>query len=186
MDKMTVSSTPLEGLLELQTKASGDARGKFARLFCDQDFGPVRQNLHFTQINLSDTKHKGTIRGMHLQFPPASEAKLIHCLRGRVFDVAVDVRANSPTFLKWHALELNEETGRAVFIPEGFAHGFQALSDDVQMLYMHTSSWSKQHEFGLRHDDPRLAIRWPLPVTMVSDKDADFDLLGPDFQGVSL
>ncbi len=183
---MEFVATPLEGLFEIRTEASADARGKFSRLFCEQDFSTIRPNLHFTQINLSDTAQQGTIRGMHLQLPPSAEAKYIRCLRGHVFDVAVDVRKDSPTFLQWHAIELGEDNNRAVFIPEGFAHGFQALSDDVQLLYMHTSPWSKQHEYGLRHDDSRLAIHWPLPAAMVSEKDAGFDLIESGFTGIRL
>lgn len=183
---MKFIATPLEGLLEIQIDSYADTRGKFSRLFCEHNFESIRANLHFTQINLSDTGKKGTIRGMHFQAPPAAEAKLIRCLRGRVFDVAVDVRKASPTFLQWHAIELGEDDDRAVFIPEGFAHGFQALSDDVQLIYLHTAPWSKQHESGLRFDDPRLAIGWPLPAAMVSGKDASHDLIGPDFTGISL
>lgn len=183
---MKFISTPLEGLFEIQTDASSDARGKFTRLFCEQDFSPARSHLHFTQINLSDTKLKGTIRGMHLQTPPATEAKLIRCLRGSIFDVAIDVRQESPTFLQWHAVELSEDNDRAVFIPEGFAHGFQSLTDNVQLLYMHTAVWSKQDEYGLRHDDPRLAIQWPLPATMVSEKDANYKLVESGYTGIRL
>ncbi len=186
MGKVKIIGTPLEGLFEIQTLATSDARGRFSRLFCEQDFTPVRVGLHFTQINVSDTTQSGTIRGMHFQTPPAAEAKLIRCLRGRVFDVAIDVRQGSPTFLQWHAVELNADNDRAVFIPEGFAHGFQSLSDDVQLLYMHTAAWSRQHERGLRFDDRRLDIRWPLPVTVVSEKDANYELIESGFAGVRL
>lgn len=183
---MNVIRTPLEGLFEIATSSQEDTRGKFSRLFCEDVFSAVRPGLHFTQINLSETKIKGSIRGMHFQTPPAAEAKLIRCLRGRVFDVAVDVRTASPTFLQWHAVELDDKNNRMVFIPEGFAHGFQTLSDDVQLLYMHTADWSKPHENGLRHDDPRLAITWPLPVAMISEKDSCHKLITPDFSGVHL
>ena len=183
---MKIIGTPLEGLFEIQTLATSDARGRFSRLFCEQDFKPIRADLHFTQINVSDTTQSGTIRGMHFQTPPTAEAKLIRCLRGRVFDVAVDVRQDSPTFLKWHALELNAENNRAVFIPEGFAHGFQSLCDDVQLLYMHTAAWSGENERGLRFDDRRLAIRWPLPVSVVSEKDATLELIESGFTGIRL
>ena len=183
---MKFINTPLQGLFEIQTDASSDTRGKFTRLFCEQDFGHARPHLHFTQINLSDTRQKGTIRGMHFQAPPVAEAKLIRCLRGHVFDVAVDVRHGSRTFLQWHAIELSEQNERAIFIPEGFAHGFQTLCNDAQLLYMHTAPWSKQHEYGLRQDDPRLAIRWPLPATAVSEKDAHYDLIESGFAGIRL
>jgi dTDP-4-dehydrorhamnose 3,5-epimerase len=180
-----MQATPLGGLFEIQTAKIADVRGQFSRLFCEQDFAPIRAELHFTQINLSGTRQRGTVRGMHYQTPPAAEAKLIRCLRGRVFDVAVDIRATSPTFLNWHALELSDDNERAIFIPEGFAHGFQALTDDVQLLYLHTASWTPACEAGLRHDDPRLAIAWPLPVTLISDKDCSYPLIDDSFCGIN-
>ncbi len=183
---MNIVTTPLEGLFEIQTSALNDSRGKFTRLFCEDDFRAVRPSLHFTQINISETKQKGSIRGMHLQTPPVAEAKLVRCLRGRVFDVAVDLRQGSSTFLQWHAVALSEDNDRALFIPEGFAHGFQTLSDDVQLLYMHTAPWSRENEYGLRFDDSRLAIQWPLAATIVSEKDMHYPLIAPDFTGIRL
>jgi dTDP-4-dehydrorhamnose 3,5-epimerase len=123
---------------------------------------------------------------MHFQHPPAAEAKLIRCLRGGVFDVAVDLRAHSPTFLHWHGVELSEDGSRQFFIPEGFAHGFQALTDDVQLLYLHTAAWSREHEAVVRHDDPALSIAWPLPITRVSQKDRNAPLLDGAFDGIYL
>lgn len=181
---MKLIDTPLRGLYEVNTDSLGDSRGRFTRLFCEQELSAIRPRLHFTQINLSDTKQKGTLRGLHFQHAPAAEAKLIRCLRGRVFDVAIDIRKNSPTFLQWHAVELSETNDRAIFIPEGFAHGFQSLSDDVQLLYMHTANWSQQHESGLRHDDPKIAIHWPLTVSNISEKDARLPFTQSDFAGV--
>lgn len=179
-------ATPLDGLYEIRSPTTGDARGRFSRLFCEQDFAAVRTDLHFTQVNLSETIQRHTVRGMHYQKPPAAEAKLIRCLRGRVFDVAIDLRHGSPSFLHWHGVELSEDNGLAVFIPEGFAHGFQSLSDDTQMLYMHTAPWSPELEAGLRHDDPRLAITWPQPVSISSDKDRSYPLIDARFDGVRL
>lgn len=184
MGNVKITATPLEGLYEVCKTTLSDTRGSFSRLFCEQDFEPIRAGLHFTQINLSETRQQGTVRGMHYQTPPNSEAKLIRCLRGRVFDVAVDVRAGSPTFMQWHATELSEDNDLAVFIPEGFAHGFQALTDDVQLLYLHTAPWAPSCEAGLRHDDPRMAIAWPLPVSMISDKDRGYPLIDEGFEGV--
>jgi dTDP-4-dehydrorhamnose 3,5-epimerase len=184
MGELSVRKTPLDGLLEIAGGRVRDERGQFARLFCEQDYAAVRPGLHFTQINLSDTRQKGSIRGMHCQIPPAAEAKLVRCLSGRVFDVAVDLRSGSDTFLQWHALELSGEDDRALFIPEGFAHGFQALSNDAQLLYMHTASWAPALELALRFDDPRLAIAWPLPAGLVSEKDLSYPLVSADFEGV--
>ena len=183
---MKPTSTPLEGLFEIRNTTVADARGRLSRLFCEQDFAPIRSGLHFTQINLSQTKQQGAVRGMHYQSPPAAEAKLIRCVRGRVFDVAVDLRESSLTFLHWHGTELAEDNDLAVFIPEGFAHGFQALSDDVQLLYLHTAPWTPTYEAGLRHDDPRLGIAWPRPVSMISEKDRNYPLIDDRFTGVRL
>lgn len=186
MDKMKYIPTPLQGLYEIETDVHSDTRGKFSRMFCELSFNSIRPGLHFTQINLSETTLKGTIRGMHFQIAPAAEAKLIRCIRGSVLDVAVDVRSSSPTFLQWHAIELSDNKHNAVFIPEGFAHGFQALGDDVQMLYLHTANWSAEHERGLRYDDPRLAIPWPLTAQNVSEKDSRHEFIQTGFSGVSL
>lgn len=184
MSGMRLHPTPLGGLTVIETAPIGDARGRFVRIFCEGELDALRPGLHFTQVNLSTTRHRGAVRGMHFQRAPMAEAKLIRCLRGRVFDVAVDLRAGSPTFLRWHAVELSADGQDQVFIPEGFAHGFQAMDDDVQLLYMHTVAWSREHEGGLRHDDPRLAIEWPLPVTQVSDKDRAAPLLDDGFAGL--
>lgn len=180
---MKLHATPLQGLYLVETMPVEDRRGRFSRLFCEQDFTPIRPSLHFTQINLSETTRKGTIRGMHYQTATAPESKLIRCVRGQVFDVAVDLRRDSPTFLHWHAQELGERSNRAVFIPEGFAHGFQALTDDVELLYLHTAAWTPGAEAGLRYDDPRLAIEWPLPVAVISDRDLGYPLLDGNFAG---
>lgn len=184
MGIVRAQGTPLAGLHEIEHAPVGDARGRFTRLFCEQELGTVRPGLHFTQVNLSETRGRGTVRGLHYQMPPAAEAKLVCCLRGRVFDVAVDLRTGSPTFLHWHAVELAEDNGRAIFIPEGFAHGFQTLTDEVQLLYMHTAPWTPSCEAGLRHDDPRLDIRWPLPAMVVSERDRGHALVDDDFSGV--
>lgn len=181
---LSAEPTPLAGLFGIHGQRVVDERGRFSRLFCEQDFAAFRPGLHFCQVNLSETRQRGSIRGMHYQTPPAAEAKIVRCLRGRVFDVAVDVRSDSCTFLRWHSLELSDENDRAFFIPEGFAHGFQALTDDVQLLYMHTAPWTPACEAGLRYDDPKLAIDWPLPVTVVSGKDRRYPLIDEAFAGV--
>ena len=181
---MTPYPTPLEGMYEIRTSSVADARGRFTRLFCERELTPIRPGLHFTQINLSETRGVGTLRGMHYQKPPAAEAKLIRCLRGRVFDVAVDVRSGSPTFLHWHAVELAEDNDRAVFIPEGFAHGFQTQTEEVHLLYMHTAPWTPTCEAGLRHDDSRIGISWPLEVTSISDRDRGYAFVDASFTGV--
>ena len=138
------------------------------------------------QINLSETRRRGALRGMHFQHPPHAEGKWVRCLRGRVFDVAVDLRRESPAFLRWHAVELSPEKANAFFIPEGCAHGFQALEDDCQLLYLHTAAYAPESEGGVRWDDPRLAIDWPLAVTDISERDLNHPLIGEDFKGLSI
>jgi len=176
--------TPLADLMLVETAAISDERGRFTRVFCQTECDLLRPNLRWAQINISSTFHRGTVRGMHFQYPPAAEAKLIRCLSGRVIDIAVDVRIGSPTFLQWHAVNLDESQPFQVFLPEGFAHGFQALTDDVKLLYLHTVAWSREHEGRLRYDDPALGIDWPLPVTLVSEKDRAVSFIGKDFAGV--
>lgn len=182
---MKLLTTPLVGLWEIRTAPHGDDRGRFTRIFCKNAFAAVRDDLRFVQVNHSVTALRGTVRGLHLQRSPAAEAKLIRCIRGAVFDVAVDLRSESPTFGKWHAIELSEHNEREVYIPEGFAHGFQTLTDDVQMLYQHTAAYSKEHEAGVNYADPTLAINWPLPVTVVSDRDRELPLLGTGIFGAA-
>jgi dTDP-4-dehydrorhamnose 3,5-epimerase len=182
---MKVQQAPLPGVLVIDTDPVADARGRFEPLYREAEWQGLRPGLRFVQVNLSTTAHAGTVRGMHFQRPPAAEAKLIRCVRGRVFDVAVDLRAGSATFLHWHAIVLDADEPRAVFIPEGFAHGFQALEDDVQLLYLHTAAWTASCEGGLRHDDPRLGIAWPLPVANVSLRDRNHPLLSDAFEGIA-
>lgn len=181
---MRVVPTPLPGLQLIDTEPTRDSRGRFERLFCEQEWALVRPELRFVQANLSTTSQRGTVRGMHFQRAPAAEAKLIRCVRGHVYDVAVDLRTGSPTFLRWHAIELRANQPREVFIPEGFAHGFQALDDDVQLLYFHTVAWTAACEAGLRHDDPRLAIAWPLPPVHVSERDLALPLIDANYTGL--
>lgn len=181
---MKLLQTPLPGLQIVDTEPLGDARGHFERLFCERQWGPLREDLRFVQVNLSTTSRRGTVRGMHYQHAPAAEAKLIRCVRGHIYDVAVDLRSGSPTFLRWHAIELRANEPREIFIPEGFAHGFQTLSDDAQLLYLHTAPWTATCEGGVRHDDPRLAIDWPLPVTDLSARDRAHPLLDDAYMGL--
>lgn len=186
MGKMKIHGTGFEGLAVIETAPVADARGQFTRLFCESECAVLRPGLHWTQINLSRTATKGTVRGLHFQRPPAAEIKLIRCVRGRVFDVAVDLRAGSPTFLRWHGIELSERNGLQFFVPEGFAHGFQTLTDEAEILYLDSAAWNPELERGLRYDDPRLAIGWPLPVTLVSEKDRNTPLLTDQFAGIQL
>jgi len=185
MGGVKITATPLAGLMLMETAPIEDSRGRFTRVFCEADYAVLRPGLHWTQINHSRTTQRGSVRGMHFQYPPSAEAKLIRCLKGGVFDVAVDLRAGSPTFLRWHSVELSENDPRQVFIPEGFAHGFQTLTEDAELLYLHTAAWNPEREGRLRHDDPRLKIAWPLPVAQVSEKDRAAPLLTDAFKGIA-
>jgi dTDP-4-dehydrorhamnose 3,5-epimerase len=180
---LTLEATPLAGLMTVRGAPHLDERGRFERLFCRDDYTPLRPGLDFPQVNLSRTRQRGTVRGLHYQHAPAAEAKLIRCLRGAAWDVAVDLRRDSSTFLRWHAVELHADDARAVFIPEGFAHGFQALADDTELLYMHTVPWTPACEGALRFDEPRVAVRWPLPPAGLSARDQAHPWLAPDYAG---
>jgi dTDP-4-dehydrorhamnose 3,5-epimerase len=160
-----------------------DARGSFARLFCARELGLQKP---LAQINHSLTRKKGAVRGLHFQHPPHAETKIVMCLRGRVFDVAVDLRPESPTFLRWHGVELSPGNRKAYWIPEGFAHGFQTLEEDCELLYLHTEYYAPAVEGALNAADPRLAIDWPAAISDISDRDRSHAFIGPGFAGVSL
>lgn len=182
---MIFEATPLEGLFVVRTRPIVDVRGRFVRIFCEDEFAAVRSPMHWRQSNLSRTVGAGAIRGMHFQHPPAAEAKLVRCLSGRVFDVAIDLRKNSATFLAWHGIELTADNDTMLFIPEGFAHGFQVLSDEAELLYMHSADFNPAHDGRLRFDDPRIGIAWPLPPGMVSERDLATPMIDPSFAGVT-
>ena len=181
-----VRPTPIAGVLELVGQPFRDHRGAFLNAFRAQEpaFAQAWGDRAIAQVNLSRTEAVGAVRGLHLQAPPHSEAKLVRCMRGRVWDVAVDVRAGSPTFLRWHAERLSADNLRALLIPEGFAHGFQAITDDVELLYCHSAAYAPDNEAALNPFDPRLGIAWPLPVTEVSPRDLNRPMLSMDFEGV--
>ena len=176
---MRFVATPIPQLWQVHGVPQADERGSFTRLYCAEAFDAVVPGLRFVQINQSITRRRGTLRGLHLQRAPAQEWKLVRCLRGRVFDVAADLRRGSPSYGRWFALELDERMPLALLVPPGVAHGFQALSDDVQLLYQHSSAHVPALEDGVRHDDPTLAIRWPLPVALLSPRDARLPCLEP-------
>lgn len=184
--RFDIRDTPLAGLRILQRKPIGDSRGYLERLFCADELQALAPGRHIAQINHTLTASRGTVRGMHFQRPPYAEIKFVSCLRGEVFDVAVDLRDNSPTFLQWHAEVLSANNHKTLVIPEGFAHGFQTLTDNCEMLYFHTHSYQPGAEGGLNAQDPRLAIQWPLPVGGVSPRDAGHPFLDENFFGMTL
>lgn len=178
--------TPIAGVFETLSEPRRDPRGAFARLFCRETLGAAHRDRPIVQINHSRTTNVGAIRGLHFQYPPKAESKWVRCLKGRVFDVAVDLRRGSPTFLAWHAVVLDSERMNAMLIPEGCAHGFQVLEPDSELLYLHSESYSPAHEGGLSYDDARLGIRWPLPVADLSERDRSLPSIDGSFQGIVL
>jgi dTDP-4-dehydrorhamnose 3,5-epimerase len=181
-----VVPTKLAGVVIAETMPFTDHRGSFARFFCERELGPAVGSRHIVQINHSRTAAPGAVRGLHYQRPPHGEMKLVRCIKGSVFDVAVDIRAGSPTFLQWHAEELSAENARMMIVPEGFAHGYQAIEADSELIYCTTAFYEPSAEGGLSAQDPRLGIKWPLPVVDLSKKDAAQPMLTPDFAGLTL
>lgn len=183
---MQLTDTPISGLQVAETELRIDLRGSFKRCFCTSDLADAVFPRNIVQINHSCTVQIGAIRGMHFQYPPCAEMKMVRCLRGRVFDVAVDLRRGSPTFLEWHAEELSAHNSRMFIIPEGFAHGFQVLEASSELLYLHTAPYNPSAEGGIRHDDPTIGIDWPLKTTDLSLRDQQHPLLNDDFEGLAL
>jgi dTDP-4-dehydrorhamnose 3,5-epimerase len=171
--------TPIQGVLELRSQFFADHRGAFLNAFraAEPIFQEAWGERGVSQVNLSRTEAVGTIRGLHLQAHPHSEAKLVRCLRGRVWDVAVDLRPGSATWGSWHAAELSPGWGNALLIPEGCAHGFQVLEAGSELLYLHSGAWVPEAETGVRFDDPQLAVAWPMEPRLLSERDRALPLL---------
>ncbi len=186
MARLHVTATPLAGLFVVQRQPLADARGSLARVFCQEELAGAGWTRPIAQINHTVTLARGTVRGLHYQRAPHAEMKLVSCLRGEVWDVAVDLRSGSSTYLRWYAERLSADNGRALLIPEGFAHGFQALADAVELLYCHSAPYVAQAEAGLHPQDARLAVAWPLPVAGLSTRDAGHPLIDAEFEGVRL
>jgi dTDP-4-dehydrorhamnose 3,5-epimerase len=184
MSRFAVTDLPLRGLKRVRRQPLGDHRGSLTRLFCATELLAAGWTGPIAQINHTKTLGRGTVRGLHFQHPPHAEMKLVTCIRGEVWDVAVDVRAGSETFLQWHAEPLSADNGEAMLIPAGFAHGFQAVTDDVELLYCHSEQHHAPAEAGLNPVDPLLGIPWPLPVANLSARDASHRLLDGHFEGV--
>jgi dTDP-4-dehydrorhamnose 3,5-epimerase len=174
---MIFTETKLEGVCVIAPELIEDERGFFARLWTPEEFAERGLNPRLVQSNLSYNRRAGTLRGMHYQVKPHEEAKLVRCTRGALYDVALDIRPDSPTYLQWEAVELTEENRLMFYVPEGFAHGYQTLSDDTEVFYQMSELYHPESARGLRWDDPRLGIRWPLPVSVISERDTQFELL---------
>lgn len=186
MNRLAITHLPLGGLKLIIRHRQGDSRGSFSRLFCAEELSSAGWSKPIAQINHTVTPKRGTVRGMHFQLPPYSEMKLVTCLRGEVYDVAVDLRQGSPTFLAWHGEMLSVGNNNAMLIPEGFAHGFQALTDDVELLYCHSAPYVVGFEGGVQPTDPRLGITWPMPIALLSERDSGHPLLTDSFSGITV
>jgi len=185
MSRFEFISTPLAGLMRVQRKALEDQRGFLSRFYCADEFREAGLHKPIAQINHSLTRGKGAVRGLHFQYPPHAETKLVSCLRGEIFDVAVDLRRDSPTFLLWHGVVLSARNRQSLLIPEGFAHGFQTLSEDCELLYLHTAAYHPESEGALNVGDPKLGIAWPLAIAEISERDRKHKFVEQDFLGIT-
>lgn len=185
-ERFDLHETRLKDLYLIDRKPLGDARGYLERLFCDNELEELLVERQINQINYTSTTKEGAVRGLHFQDHPHAETKIVACLQGEVFDVIVDLRKGSPTFLKWHGEILSEKKHRSLYIPEGFAHGFQALTHDCKMLYFHTHPYVAAAEVGLNAVDPALNITWPKPITERSPRDMNHPFLSANFEGLAL
>jgi dTDP-4-dehydrorhamnose 3,5-epimerase len=174
---MIITTTPVDGVAVIDLDLRSDDRGFFARSFCVEEFGAAGLQTVVEQCNLSFNHQAGTLRGMHFQVAPHPEAKLVRCIRGAVVDMIVDMRPDSPTRLQHVAVELSADNRRALYVPAYFAHGYQTLTDDTEVMYQVSGSYEPAAERGLRYDDPELGLDWPLPVSMISTKDATWPLI---------
>ncbi len=178
---MIVHELPLDGAALVEAEPFQDYRGVFARIFCARELNSIFGDRRIVNSNFARTRRAGTVRGLHFQRPPHQEMKLIRCIRGGVYDVIVDIRRDSPTFLRWHGETLTPGNMRMLIVPEGFAHGFQTLEDDSEVLYMNTAFYAPEFEGGIRYDDPVLGVSWPLDVVEISGKDVSYPFLGVNY-----
>jgi dTDP-4-dehydrorhamnose 3,5-epimerase len=179
-------STPLSGLTVIQCNPIGDKRGFLCRIYCSEEFSIAGLHKPVDQINQTLTRKKGAVRGLHFQYPPHAEIKVVSCLQGEIFDVAVDIRQGSPTFLHWYAEILSATNMKSLLIPEGFAHGFQTLTKECRVLYLHTAAYTPNAEGGLNVRDTHLSVTWPLQITELSNKDLLYPYIDDKFKGISL
>jgi dTDP-4-dehydrorhamnose 3,5-epimerase len=183
---MKIRPTAIHGVAVVETKPFMDHRGAFTRVFCAAELSEIIGSRGIAQINRSRTNSVGAVRGLHYQRPPHAEMKLVSCLKGRVWDVALDLRKGSRTFLQWHAEELTPMNASMLVIPEGCAHGFQVLEPDSELLYLHTAFYNAASEGGVQPMDPRVNLTWPLPIVDLSARDCDHPLLTDAFTGLTV
>lgn len=181
---MIFTETVLKGSFVIELEPFADERGWFARTYCKNEFSKIGHQKEWVQLNHSFTKQTGTIRGMHYQMQPFSEIKLVRCTAGAVYDVIIDIRKGSATFLQYVGVELSAANKKMVYIPEGFAHGFQALTDNCELIYHHSQFYTAGIEAGIRYDEPKINIKWPLQVTSISQRDNIHSLIDSNFKGI--
>jgi dTDP-4-dehydrorhamnose 3,5-epimerase len=185
MDKLNIKELSLTGAYIISANKHEDDRGSFSRVFCKQEMSKI-SNENFVQVNHSLTIKKGTVRGMHFQHQPNAEVKMVKCIKGSVLDVIIDIRKNSPTFLQHHCEVLSAKNMKMIYIPKGFAHGFQTLEDYSELLYFHSSIYTPNNEGALNVRDPLLNIKWPLDIIGLSKKDAQHKFISTDFKGIEI
>ena len=183
--KLSKISTRFKGLFVLKQNIFEDERGSFSRIYCHEELKEI-DNINIKQVNHSYSKEKGTTRGMHYQYNPDCEVKIIKCLKGSIFDVVIDIRKDSPTFLNYFSIELSSENQEMIYIPKGFAHGFQTLEDDTELLYLHSNTYTPDNEGALNINDPLLNISWPLDFTNISKKDLEHKFIDSTFKGIEI
>ena len=183
---MVFEETEIKGCFIIKANPVEDERGWFGRFFCKNEIKPFFDNFEIVQINHSFNKKKGSFRGMHYQKPPFAEAKLIRCVAGSIVDFVLDIRKNSPTFLKWISVELSSANRKSIYLPKGMAHGFQTLTDNTELIYYHNVFYNKDSDSGIRYNDPLINIKLPLDITVISDKDIKYLLLDSNFKGIQV
>lgn len=181
---MRIEPAPLEGAATIELDLRGDERGFFARMYCEKEFAAAGLETRFVQANNSSNAQRGTLRGLHYQLPPDTEVKLVRCIRGALWDVIVDVRPGSRSFGRWFGAELTAQNRRMMYVPRGFAHGFITLTDDSELIYFVSDFYEPKQERGLRWNDPKIAIDWPIAPSVISEKDANWPDFESDWHGV--
>lgn len=184
--EMKFNSTKISGCFEIDLKMIQDQRGEFARVFCQREFAEVDVDFKVAQSNFSKTIKTGSVRGLHYQVAPHAESKLVRVDRGSIFDVCVDLRAGSSTFGQWHGAKLSAANRKMLLIPKGCAHGFQTLEDNCEMVYLHDEFYTPDCDRTAHHQDPLFKIQWPLPISVVSEKDQGAPYFSKDFKGIQL
>jgi dTDP-4-dehydrorhamnose 3,5-epimerase len=181
---MKFTETYLKGSFIIEPTVFQDERGLFERLFCENEIKNINHYKKLVQINYSFTKKAGVIRGMHYQNPPKAEAKIVRCLRGSVYDVIIDLRKGSDTIFNWKGQTLSSDNKSMIYIPEGFAHGFQTLEEDCELLYFHTEFYSPEYQDAILYNDPKIGIKWPIAVSEISEKDKSHSRIAKSYKGI--